>query len=199
MKLFTSSAPINFSEMQLCNTKLTCADCELDCVYDAWCEVRNMTSAIENAEICISGMLNSYILVRESSGMPRLLEKEEPFEHRFTMQNLSPTDKIRTRAFTENCSYTLSGSSEVSLKAELRMEGTLTHCTETEVLSNIEVQEEENFQEHYALKLYFGKAHENVWEIAKRCHTSVEAILEENDLTQEQLNENAMLLIPIIS
>ena len=199
MKLLTSSAPIHFSEMQLCNTKLTCADCELDCVYDAWCEVRNMTSAIENAEICISGMLNSYILVRESSGMPRLLEKEEPFEHRFTMQNLSPTDKIRTRAFTENCSYTLSGSSEVSLKAELRMDGTLTHCTETEVLSDMEVQEEENFQEHYALKLYFGKAQENVWEIAKRCHTSVEAILEENDLTQEQLTENAMLLIPIIS
>ena len=67
------------------------------------------------------------------------------------------------------------------------------------MLSGIAIQEEENFQEHYALKLYFGKAQEEIWEIAKRCHTSVEAILEENDLTQEQLTENAMLLIPIIS
>jgi len=199
MKLLTSSAPVPFSEMLVCNAKLNCPDSELDCVYDAWCDIRNLTTVIENSEICISGMLCCYILVRESSGMPRLLEKEEPFEHRFQMQNLSSSDRIEARASAENCSYTLSGSSEVSLKTELRMEGSVTHCTETEILSDISVQEDEKFQEHYALKLYFGKAQESVWEIAKRCHTSVDAILEENDLAQEQLSENQMLLIPIIS
>ena len=131
--------------------------------------------------------------------MPRLLEKEEPFEYRFAMQNLSPADRIQIRANAENCSYTLSGASEVALKTELRMEGSVIHCTETEVLSAIEIQENEKFQDNYALRLYFGKAQENIWDIARRCHTSVEAILEENDLTQEQLSENAMLLIPIIS
>ncbi len=199
MKLLTCSAPVPFSEMLVCNTKLTCADCELDCVYDAWGEVHNLTVAIENSEICISGMLCCYLLVRESSGMPRLLEKEEPFEYRFAMQNLSPADRIQIRASAENCSYTLSGASEVSLKTELRMEGSVIHCTETEVLSDIAIQENEKFQDNYALRLYFGKAQENIWEIARRCHTSVEAILEENDLTQEQLSENTMLLIPIIS
>ena len=131
--------------------------------------------------------------------MPRLLEKEEPFEHRFTIQNLSPADMIQLRAAAENCSYTLAGSSEVALKTELRMEGTVIHCTETDVLSDILIQEDEKFQDNFALRLYFGKAQENVWEIAKRCHTSVEAILEENELTQEELSENQMLLIPIIS
>ena len=197
--LITCSSPVPFSEMLLHTAKLTCEDCELDCVYDAWCEIRSLMTNIENSELCVSGMLNHYVLVREVSGMPRLLEKEEPFEYRFPIQNLSVPDRIQLRAFTENCSYTLSGSSEVSLKTEIRMMGTVTHCTETEVLSDIIVQEEENFQEHYALKLYFGKAQEEIWEIAKRCHTSVEAILEENDLAQEQLTGNAMLLIPIIS
>ena len=181
------------------SAKLTCEDCELDCVYDAWCELRNLATKTENSELHVSGTLTHYVLVREISGIPRLLEKEESFTHHFPVQNLSDTDRIQLRAFTENCSYTLSGSSEVSLKTELHMSGTVTHCTETEVLSGIAIQEEENFQEHYALKLYFGKAQEEIWEIAKRCHTSVEAILEENDLTQEQLTENAMLLIPIIS
>ena len=199
MALLTTGTPVSFSEMLVCNTKLTCSDGELDCVYDAWCDVRNLTSVIENSEICISGMLSCYVLVRESTGMPRLLEKEESFEHRFTVQGLGSADMLRVRARAENCSYTLSGSSEVSLKTELRMDGTVTHCTETNVLSDIMIQEEEPLPGNFALKLYFGKAQEEVWEIAKRCHTSVEAIMEENDLTQEQLSENTMLLIPIIS
>ncbi len=197
--LLTSSAPVPFSEMLVCGTKLSCPDCELDCVYDAWCEIKNLTAAMESASICVSGMLCCYVLVRESSGMPRLLEKEEPFEHKFSVQDLTPIDRIQIRAFAENCSYTLSGSAEVSLKTELRMEGTVIHCTETSVISDISVQENEKFSDHFALRLYFGKEQESVWEIAKRCHTSVNAILEENDLSQEQLSEQTMLLIPIIS
>lgn len=199
LQLLTSSAPVPFSEMLVCNAKLVCPDTEPDCVYDAWCDIRNLTTVIENQEICVSGMLTCYVLIRETSGMPRLLEKEEPFEHRFPMQNLSPADQIQIRAIAENCSYTLSGSSEVALKAELRMEGSVIHCSETAVLSGITIHEEERFPEHFALKLCFGKAQENIWDIAKRCHTSVDAILEENDLTQELLPENQMLLIPIIS
>ena len=50
----------------------------------------------------------------------------------------------------------------------------------------------------YALKLYYGVEHENVWDIAKRCRTSVGAIMEENDLTNEQLTTAGMLFIPIV-
>ncbi len=199
INLLTCSVPVPFSELHVCNARLHCSDSELDCVYDAWCEIKNLTSAIENSEICVSGMLCCYVLVRENSGMPRLLEKEESFEHRFQMQNLSAADKTELKACAANCSYTLSGASEITLKTEIHIDGSVMHCTETETLSAISVQEEEKFHDNYALKLYFGKAQESVWEIAKRCHTSVEAILEENDLTQEQLSENQMLLIPIIS
>lgn len=198
-KLITSSTPVNVSEMLVCNTKLNCTDGELDCVYDAWCEIKNLTTSVENTEICMNGMLSCFVLVRESTGMPRLLEKEESFEHKFTVQGLTEQDMIQVRAIAENCSYTLSGSSEVVLKTELRMEGNVTHCTETEVLSEIEIQEEVEHPRNFALKLYFGRAQESIWDIAKRCHTSVEAIMEENDLTQEQLSENSMLLIPIIN
>lgn len=196
-KLVTSSVPVNFSEMLVCNTKLNCTDGELDCVYDAWCEIKNLTTSIENGEICINGMLGCFVLVKESTGMPRLLEKEESFEHKFTVQGLGTQDMLQVRAFAENCSYTLSGASEVILKTELRMEGTVTHCTETEVLSDIEIQEDSEHAKNFALKLYFGRAQESIWDIAKRCHTSVEAIMEENELTQEYLSENSMLLIPI--
>ena len=198
MELLTCASPVPFSEMHVCSTKLPCTDSELDCVYDAWCEIRNLTSRMEDGEIVVSGMLCCNVLVRESSGMPRLLEKEESFEHRFACPEPGEQNTLQVSVCPENCSYTLSGAAEVTLKAELRIEGSVTHCEAVQVLSDVEVQEETQHPHDFALKLYFGSAQEAVWDIAKRCHTSVEAIMEENELTQETLPESGMLLIPIV-
>lgn len=199
IEILTGSAPVPFSEMQVISAKLPCTDEELDCVYDAWCDVRNLTSEITDSGITLSGMLGWNVLVRESGGMPRLLEREEPFEHQFSPGTLSSSDTVQVSARAENCAYTLTSAEEVSLKAELRMEGAVTHCRKTEVLSELDMQTESNHPRNFALKLYYGKAGEPVWDIAKRCHTSVDAIMEENDLTGETLTDSGMLLIPIVS
>ena len=51
----------------------------------------------------------------------------------------------------------------------------------------------------YAIKLYFGAENEDVWDIAKRYSTSVDAVMEENDLAGDRLEKGGMLLIPIVS
>lgn len=193
-----AGAPLPVSEMLVCTAKLPCPDSELDCVYDAWCDVRSLSAELHEDGVLITGMLACLCLVRESSGMPRLLEKEEPFEYRFTPDGLQPDDQLRITASAENSAYTLSSSAEVTLRCELHFEGTLTHCTMTEVLTDAAVSEEERLPRQFALKLYFGTAGEPVWEIAKRSHTSVEAIMTENDLTDEILTRSGMLLIPIV-
>lgn len=199
-QLCTSSTPEPFSEMHVCSTKLPCTDSELDCVYDAWCDVRNLTAHAdwEAGEIHITGMLCCNALVKESGGMPRLLEKEEPFEHRFAVPELDEHTTVQVHAHAEHCTYTLSEQAEVALKAELRLEGTVCRCSICEVLTDFEVDEETANPHDHALKLYFGRAGERIWDIARRCRTSVSAIMEENDLTEEILTENGMLLIPIV-
>ena len=49
----------------------------------------------------------------------------------------------------------------------------------------------------YAVKLYFGVENEDIWDIAKRCSTSVAAVMEENELSGDKLSSGGMLLIPI--
>lgn len=49
----------------------------------------------------------------------------------------------------------------------------------------------------YAVKLYFGSDNEDIWDIAKRFSTEADAIMEENELTAENLVNGRMLLIPI--
>ena len=199
VEFLSADSPVPFSEMQITSAKLTCTDGEPDCVYDAWCEVRNISSEISGGEILLTGMQMYYIMIRDGDGMPRLLEREEPFEHRFSPGQLGGEDMLSVSARSENCTYTLSGASEVTVKSELRMEGCVTHCSRISVLSDMEIQENADYPHDFALKLYYGKAGEPVWDIAKRCHTSVSAVMDENDLSQETLTEAGMLLIPIVN
>lgn len=49
-----------------------------------------------------------------------------------------------------------------------------------------------------AVKLYFADCGETVWDIAKRYRSSVDAIIDENDIDSETISDNCMLIIPII-
>ena len=196
-ELCIAGAPVPITENKLCECRIPCS--EIDCVYDAWCEVRNVSVQTGDGSAEVSGMLLWNVLVRESDGTPRLLESEEAFSHTLSPAGLRNEDLLLVRAVCENCSYTLTSAGEVSLRGDLRIEGELTHCERLQVLSALSVDEETTHPHNFALKLYYGKAGEPVWDIAKRCHTSVDAIIEENDLTQDTLTEPGMLLIPIVT
>lgn len=193
-----SGVPLPISETFTVNAKLPCTDTELDCVYDAWCEVRTLSTEQQDGTVLVSGMLACLCLVRESTGLPRLLEKEEPFEYSFTPESLSGDDRLRLSASAMNTAYTLSSAADVTLRSEIRLEGALTRLTEVEALTDLMINEEETLPRRYALKLYYGNTGEAVWDIARRSHTSVEAIMAENDLTDEVLSRSGMLLIPIV-
>ena len=51
--------------------------------------------------------------------------------------------------------------------------------------------------EKAALKIYYAAGGESIWEIAKKCHTSMQAVMEENNLSGEILPEDTMLLVPL--
>ena len=50
-----------------------------------------------------------------------------------------------------------------------------------------------------ALTIFFARKGESLWEIARQYSTSMEAIMEENSLSEEILPENRMLMIPMVT
>lgn len=196
--LVLGNVPVPFSELHVSTVKLPCTDGAPDCVYDAWCEVKNLTAQTDAQEVQLTGMLCCFALIRQPDGMPRLLEREEPFEHRFAVPELSAQDSVQAYACVHSCAYTLSGQEELTIKAEIRLEGEVCRSRSVTVLTELDVDETTVHPRDYALKLYFGRSGEAVWDIARRCHTSETAIMEENELTEDVLTESGMLLIPIV-
>lgn len=143
-------------------------------------------------------MLACSVLAQSDSTAPVMLEQEFPF----TRMLPAPEDCTAAQVQVQipACSYTLTGSDTVVLQPELRILADTQVLRSMPLLTEVHIDQEERIapKDNCALLLYYGTAGETVWDIAKKYSTSIQAIVEENDLTQERLTENGMLLIPLV-
>lgn len=94
--------------------------------------------------------------------------------------------------------YSVNGRS-MELRVELCCRCHYCETANCTVGSAVAVNEELRLPvEPCGVKLYFAEAGETLWEIAKYCRTSREAVIAENDLAEEVLSESRMLLIPVV-
>lgn len=173
-----------------------------ECVYDVWCTPKNINTVIESEDHClaVSGMIEFSVMVKSENGIPTVIEKSEPFEHHIPINDITESAFVDIDAIVSDCNYTIASSESISLKADLKIVGNICISSSCEAITEVSFDDsvKKTRDGDYALKIYYGTIGEDVWEIAKRCSTSVKAIMEENDLESESLAENGMLLIPIV-
>ena len=195
-------APVPVHAVMPCSASLQPTDTMPECIYDLHCHVRNINMQLlsDTNRIRISGMLCCNLLAGDADGMPMMLEKEEAFE--VYTDSETPVDNavLQAEVLPTDCTYHLASDGKITIQASLLLRGYLRPSARHTCLSGLTVDGENKLVRDgdYALKLYYGVEHENVWDIAKRCRTSVGAIMEENDLTDEQLTAAGMLFIPIV-
>ena len=190
-----------FMDSCLLRNTLEMKDGEIGCVYDAWSRVSNVSArATDKRRIVVMGNAAFAVLAKNEMGMPVLIENETPFEHSIDIENLTSESVIEVKACVVSCSYNLASTCAVEVKAELRITGCVHETGSVKILSDISFDESrlKSRDGNYALKLYFADEGEDIWEIAKKYSTSVNAIMEENELENETLSQRGMILIPII-
>lgn len=174
---------------------------EIEKICDCFCTADNISVMLCEGEGCkISGRLLFSVICRGTDGKPMLLEKSEDFDFVHKCEELSGCLRADISAEVRSCSYNMVSSGSVSVKCELLFCGYLCASQPVEAITDISVNDAEGRRSgsEYALKLYFARRGEDVWEIAKRYGTSAEAIIEENELDEEYCADDGMLLIPII-
>jgi hypothetical protein len=174
---------------------------ELETVYDVWAAPVNTMSRVntETGEVDITGDMVFTVIAKNAEGYTAVIEKSEPFEIAIPTEGLTEYSTADIRVVPMSCSFSLTSGNTVDAKAELKLIGTIQNAEKVSVVTDIAVDENAPRERDgdYALKLYFTDEGEDLWDIAKKYGTSVEAIAEENEL-EDGIAAGEMLLIPIV-
>ncbi len=200
--LQVDKAPVPICANFPCSLTVLPSDTVPEYIDDLRCQLRNLNIQLLSGSnrVRITGMLCSKILARDGEGTPMLLEKEEAFESTTDIGISADNAALRANVEPADCTYHLASDGAVSVQVTLQFLGQVCPFAHLVCLSELVVDSENQLMRDgdCALKLYYGVEDEDVWEIAKRCHTSVDAIMEENNLTAPQLTTPGLLFIPIV-
>ncbi|MBO5164110.1 MAG: DUF3794 domain-containing protein [Ruminococcus sp.] len=200
-EIHAEQPPVTYAESFRHSAKLAEGEAVPKKIFAMWCSPKNINTRLGNdgKSVIISGMLTYSMAAEDASGSISMPDRDEAFEETVNigddMTNSSVTAVIGDIAV----SYNISDQGVLMVKADIPVRITAESSSGSRAVTGLIVDDSVKKQRDgdYAVKLYFGSDNEDIWDIAKRFSTEADAIMEENELTAENLANGRMLLIPI--
>lgn len=166
-------------------------------ILDAWVVPQHTVGHTDNGCVVLDTSVMVSLLVRDTDGIIAYYERPEDIR----LECAQGVDGQRCEVMAEltpiGLSYAALGD-KLDLRLSLAVAVELWDIAQDQVVRDITLQKGEPYPSDAAtLRLYYADAGESVWDIARRCHTSPDAVREENDLHDEVLSARSVLLIPI--
>lgn len=193
----------SFSESINCKSTLNLNDTEISSVIDCGCEISNISSHLSQDTNCfiINGNVSFYSLIETKEGFPVMVEGDSIFEHSVEFNNSKANFVLEPKISVQSCNYTMTGNNSIEVISDILCEGEIKAKQSKTIITDIKINTDSKklCNNSCALKLYYAEENEDIWDIAKKNSTSVQAILDENEMSAESFTEKGMLLIPIIN
>lgn len=140
----------------------------------------------------------SFLYVRANDSMPfDTWQGAVPFSHLIECNAREEELKYHISALLEQLSITLQGGDEIEVKAVLAFCGFFRRAMKEEMIQNVKMEPiaSEELEKRPSIVGYTVKENDDLWGLAKRYGTSVDAIKMVNELTAETLKAGDRLLI----
>lgn len=120
-----------------------------------------------------------------------------PFSHFIECEEKNTDFQYHIASILEQLSITLQGGDEIEVKAVLSFQGFFKRIGKKELIQNIHMEPLvlEEIEKRPSIVGYTVKKGDDLWSLAKRYSTSIEAICEVNETSEETLREGDRLLI----
>lgn len=168
-------------------------------VIDVWNEMKSVTALIDEGNIVYSGKYNVCILAMGSEGKPFYFERMVDFKCSHDWSNTSDSMKCDAMVHIKSMNYRITGNSGIEVKVELSLTAAILQEFSYKAIIAASTDEEHPVlkDSKAALMIYYAEAGESLWNIARQYYTSVNAIKEENDLSDDNVVSKGMLFIPV--
>ncbi len=166
-------------------------------VYSVTTRPQIQEVSLKNGELSISGRVVAFVLYGLSEGAYPMYSRVEEFPFCHTIPVAGISDDAYAEAYITDTavSFSLNAAGEIELRCVIELFSRVTRTIEIEALSACELEETEQ-EAKGGLIIYFVRAGDTLWDIAKYYKTDGEKIMELNQLEKELLHAGQKLLIP---
>lgn len=193
--------PVPINESIKSKASLTYYDGEISSVISAGAELGRITAeANASGETVLNGRITFYAYAKNEAGKPIYLEVSDRISLALPGKSVGASRSCAVSAYVDSAAFNLSSSNAMEITADVKLSGHLFETSSLSFISSITLDETKPIEsgKDAAIKLYYAEKGEEPWLIAKRCHASLAAITEENELDTVRLEEAKMILIPIV-
>ena len=135
------------------------------------------------------------VLYTDADGEPAVCETGVDFLYSRRCASPGVGNRCEMQVQIASCKASAAdGGAEVQIEAVVS--GTVCAVETRRLLRSVRLLDTQDDGANAALTIYFADPGESVWDIARRYRTTTEAILQENDLTEDTVPEKRMLVIP---
>ncbi len=169
---------------------------EIGSVVDVWCDIASHRVQQDQNKITVSGILTACALLLDSDQLPLYTEKAIDFSWEYTPKNWEGSLTCQPILTVTDLSYSLSGETTLDLRVHLAVNAPVYGVLPLYPVVDLEIDSSVEASACPApLVVYFAKAGEPIFQIARKYSTTVGAILEANGLT-EPCAPGGALLVP---
>lgn len=154
--------------------------------------------SVNGGAVTVSGSITADCIFEDSNSEIYYVTRQIPFEykHPTVYENMSSSN---VNAGISAYNYAMGTGGALDVRVEILINGLVFCGNEEKAVTEIILDKSKcKSVKTAALTVYFADANESVWDIARHYNTTVEAILRENRMQNEEITHCCKLLIPKI-
>lgn len=169
----------------------------VDCVLAVWCSDLRYSFAAKEDKCAVSGTYLATIVYRDSENQAGVIQKPVDFDYAVKMKDKAERIACQGAAQISACSCAVTGDSRLELKTELLVSGLILSSSIRKYIGSIEISGDTDKREKpCALTIYYCEKGESLWNIARKYGTTVDAVMQENNIDCDVTENAGMMLIP---
>lgn len=168
-------------------------------IVDVWSDACSAKATNQGDKLVFKGKMNLCILALDVDNIPFYIERIIEFE-RSREFNENPGDVVaEITIIPTSIGYSIPRDNKVDIKIDFDVSGAVYLNQRHNMITSAETDESKpkNKDCDASLTIYFASEGEPLWDIARSYYTSVNAIKQENDISEDISPKNGMLLIPM--
>lgn len=194
------TAPRSVNGQFQVKSSVSCGSGEIESVWDCRSDICNVIARPDGDALLITGQLCVQAVGRCSGGVPFFEEKQEAFEQRIPAGDITQDTGVSHRTVITGTGFAIRSDGTLDITAQAEFTGELTDAAQISAISSAAILEDKPREKcgDYSLRICYTSANESCWDIAKRCSTTVEAVMIENGIDDRDAQLSGMIIIPMV-